>query len=104
MRELLSFQMGKSIIMIHQDHDLFGIVCQDLATGEMQILNESGTDESPSLAPNGKMVIYVMKCCGHNVLVQVSTDGRIKLRLPIQNGDTQEPAWGPLIGKQPKHF
>ena len=87
---------GRSIIMMHQENGLFGIAHQDLTTGEVQILNESGTDESPSLAPNGKMVIYVMEYGSHNVLAQVSIDGQIKLRLPIQDGNAQEPAWGPL--------
>lgn len=95
---------GKSIIMMHQENGLFGIARQNLTTGEIQILNASGTDESPSVSPNGKMVIYVMKCGNHNVLEQVSTNGQIKLRFPIESGDAQEPAWGPIVRKELKHF
>lgn len=64
----------------------------------MQILSESGTDESPSLAPNGKMAIYAMEYGGRGVLAQVSIDGQIKLRLPARNGNVQEPAWSPYLG------
>ncbi|WP_259412002.1 Tol-Pal system beta propeller repeat protein TolB [Coxiella burnetii] len=89
---------GKSIIMMHRENGLFGIARQDLSTGQVQILSESGTDESPSLAPNGKMAIYAMEYGGRGVLAQVSIDGQIKLRLPARNGNVQEPAWSPYLG------
>ena len=89
---------GKSIIMMHRENGLFGIALQDLTTGQVQILSESGTDESPSLAPNGKIAIYAMEYGRRGVLAQVSIDGQIKLRLPARNGNVQEPAWSPFLG------
>ena len=90
-------QDGRSIVMMHRDHGLFGIARQDLTTGCMQILTQSGFDESPSVAPNRKMIIYSTKYGDRRVLAQVSIDGQIKLRLPSQEGIVQEPAWSPFL-------
>ncbi len=87
----------QSIIMMHRENGLFGIARQDLASGQIDILAQSGVDESPSLAPNGRMIIYATEYGQRGVLAQVSTDGRIKLRLPGSDGVVQEPAWSPFL-------
>lgn len=88
---------GKSIIMMHRETGTFGIARQDLDSGIMQSLTQGNDDESPSVAPNGKMVIYATQLGGRGVLAVVSTDGRIKLRLPSRDGNVQEPAWSPFM-------
>lgn len=88
---------GSGIVMMHRESSLFGIAKQDLDSGFVQSLTQSGGDESPSVSPNGKMVIYAKEDSGRGVLALVSTDGRIKLRLPAREGNVQEPAWSPYI-------
>lgn len=88
---------GKSLVMMHKEVDLFGIAKQDLSSGRVTMLTASGADDSPSLAPNGKMVLYGTEFAGHEVLGVVSLDGRVKLRLPSQEGDVQDPAWSPFL-------
>ena len=85
------------LVVIHQDSSGFNIAKQNLTTGRMTILTNSGSDDSPSLAPNGKMVLYGTRSAGREVLGLVSMDGRVKLRLPSQAGDVQDPSWSPYL-------
>ena len=54
-------------------------------------------DESPSFAPNGRIILLATVNTGRGVLSAVSADGRIKQRLTISAGDVREPAWGPFV-------
>lgn len=73
----------------------FRLAVMDLASKQVQILTESHKDESPTFAPNGRMILIATEIGGRGVLSAVSIDGRIKQRLSIQAGDVREPAWGP---------
>lgn len=85
---------GKHIIMLHREKGMYNIALQDLESGAVQVLTNSGRDESPSIAPNGSMVIFGSE---YGILGLVSTDGRIKLRLPSGEGRVKDPAWSPFL-------
>lgn len=87
---------GRSLVVMHREGNVFGLARIDVSSGQLQVLTNSGVDESPSLAPNGKMVLYATQYQGKGVLSVVSTDGRVKLRLPAGAGSVQEPAWSPF--------
>lgn len=87
---------GKNIVMLHQEGDMFNIAIQDLVSGRVTVLTKSGQDESPTVAPNGKMVMYATNYQNKGVLAAVSTDGKVQILLPSREGEVQEPAWGPL--------
>jgi TolB protein len=88
---------GKTMVMLHQDGGNFNIAAQSLESGRVTVLTRSGNDESPSIAPNGKMVVYATNNGGKGVLGEVSIDGRVKLLLPAREGEVQEPAWSPFL-------
>lgn len=88
---------GKQLTYIRRESGKFRVTQQDLASGQVQMLSDSGEDESPSYAPNGRQILYATSMGGKGVLSVVSADGRTKQRLSEAGGDVREPAWGPWI-------
>lgn len=88
---------GLRIIMVHRNNNRFHIAVQDIEAGVTQVLTETELDESPTVAPNGSMVIYATQYFGKGVLSAVSIDGRVRLRVPSQRGEVREPAWSPFF-------
>lgn len=90
---------GSRLVTIHKEGDAFNIALFDLNSGVMKMLSPSGTRDSssPSVAPNGSMVLYDTVYQGRNMLAMVSTDGRVQLRLPARDGEAQDPAWSPFL-------
>ena len=74
----------------------FRLSVMDLASRQVQVLTDSTKDESPTFAPNGRMILIATEAGGRGILSAVSTDGRLKQRLSISAGDVREPAWGPF--------
>ncbi|HKX52536.1 MAG TPA: Tol-Pal system beta propeller repeat protein TolB [Nitrosospira sp.] len=87
---------GKGFTFIHRSGDSFNVAIQDFATGQVRLLTDSKFDESPSFAPNGRMVLYATEIRRRGILSAVSSDGRTRQQLSTQAGDIREPAWGPL--------
>jgi TolB protein len=84
--------------MIHRVDGYYKIALLDLDSGTTKVLTSSTTDSSsPSVAPNGDMLLYDTVSGGRNMLGMVSVDGRIQLLLPARNGEAQDPAWSPFL-------
>jgi TolB protein len=88
---------GKSLAFISRRDGRFQLAVMDLASKQVQLLTDSTKDESPSFAPNSRMILIATETGGRGVLSAISSDGRIKQRLSIAAGDVREPAWGPFI-------
>lgn len=89
---------GKNLIMMHQTNNgRFNIAVQSLQTGELKILTGAKQDESPTLAPNGMMVLYGSKYANNYILGAVSIDGNFHMRLPLHNENVKDPSWSPYL-------
>jgi TolB protein len=88
---------GKTLAFITRREGRFQLAVMDLASRQVQVLTDSNKDESPSFAPNSRMILIATEMGGRGVLSAVSSDGRIKQRLTVAAGDVREPAWGPFI-------
>ena len=90
---------GSGLVMVHRRNGIFHIALLDLNRGRLSVLTETTLDESPSVAPNGSMLIYATQERGEGILAAVSIDGGVKFNLPSSDGDVREPAWSPVKRK-----
>ncbi|MGB6976219.1 MAG: Tol-Pal system beta propeller repeat protein TolB [Gammaproteobacteria bacterium] len=89
---------GKTLIFLTQDSRGFDVAMQDLGNGRFTMLTQAGDAQSPSIAPNGKMVVYALRpSSGQGILGMSATDDSVKLRLPAPEGSVREPAWSPFL-------
>lgn len=90
---------GKHLVFVHRNDGVFHIAVMDLERGRLMVLTSTSLDESPSIAPNGTMLIYATQDRGRGILAVVSIDGTVKYRLPSSVGDVREPAWSPFLNR-----
>lgn len=89
----------KTLVMIHRQEGftVFRVAAQDLQRGSLRVLSDTSLDESPTVAPNGAMLIYATHQQGRGVLMLVSTNGRVRVPLPAVQGEIREPSWSPFL-------
>jgi TolB protein len=88
---------GKLLAYVGRRGGQFKVHVLDLASGQETPVTDTVRDESPSFAPNGRMLLYATEVNGRGILASASVDGRVRTRLSGPSGDIREPTWGPFI-------
>ena len=88
---------GKAMVFVHRIDGVFHIATQNLRTGKIRILTDTTLDESPTVSPNGNVVIYATKDGDKDILAGITLDGKTKFTMSSLKGEAREPSWSPLI-------
>ena len=87
---------GRWLAYVSRVGAAFKLHLMDLTAGTVTALTDSTADESPSFAPNSRLIVYATQQQGREALMTTTLDGKIKARLAGQSGDLREPDWGPF--------
>ena len=87
---------GRWLAYISRVNGAFKLHVMELAGGASVAITDSAADESPSFAPNSRLITYATQSQGRETLMTTTLDGKIKARLAGQSGDIREPDWGPF--------
>lgn len=90
---------GKWLAYISRVGGAFRLHVMDLASGNVTALTDTSADESPSFAPNSRLIIYATRDRGQEALMTSTVDGRVKTRLASVQGEIREPDWGPFAAR-----
>ncbi|MES2910384.1 MAG: Tol-Pal system beta propeller repeat protein TolB [Pseudomonadota bacterium] len=87
---------GRWLAYVSRVGGAFKLQVMDLANGAVTQITDTTADESPSFAPNSRLIVYATRQQGREALMTTTLDGKIKARLSGATGDIREPDWGPF--------
>jgi len=86
---------GRWLAYISRVQGTFKLHVMEMGSGNATAVTDTTADESPSFAPNGRLIVYATRQNGREALMTTTLDGKIKARLAGQGGEIREPDWGP---------
>lgn len=87
---------GRWLAYVSRVGGAFKLHVMELAGGKVTPITDTAGDESPSFAPNSRLIVYATNQQGKEALMTTTLDGKIKARLSGASGDIREPDWGPF--------
>ena len=87
---------GRWLAYISRIGGAFKLHLMELGKGTAVAITDTNADESPSFAPNSRLIVYATQQQGKEALLTTTLDGKIKARLTGATGDIREPDWGPF--------
>jgi TolB protein len=87
---------GDGIVFVHRSSNKFQIAIKYFDDNFVIPLTDAKMDESPSVSPNGNVIIYAISEQNNDILAGVTLSGA-KFRLPSAKGQVREPAWSGFL-------
>ena len=87
---------NEGFIFVHRENKNFQIAIKYFNENFIRPLTNAQLDESPSISPNGNVIVYSIKDDGMSLLAGVTLSGA-KFRLPAKMGFVREPAWSGFL-------
>ena len=87
---------NEGFIFVHRENKNFQIAIKYFNENFIRPLTNAQLDESPSISPNGNVIVYAIKEDGMSLLAGVTLSGA-KFRLPAKMGFVREPAWSGFL-------
>lgn len=87
---------GRWLAYVSRIGGAFKLHVMELSSGTATAITDTTADESPSFAPNSRLIVYATRQNGREALMTSTLDGKIKARLAGQGADIREPDWGPF--------
>ena len=87
---------NEGIIFVHRSANQFQIALKYFDENFIRPLTESKLDESPSVSPNGNVIIYAITDNKSGMIAGVTLSGATFV-LPATNGKVREPAWSGFL-------
>lgn len=87
---------GRWLAYVSRVGGAFKLHVMELAGGAVTAITDTSADESPSFAPNSRLIVYATQQQGKEALMTTTLDGKIKAKLSGISGDIREPDWGPF--------
>lgn len=87
---------GRWLAYVSRVGGAFKLHVMELAGGAVTAITDTTADESPSFAPNSRLIVYATQQQGKEALMTTTLDGKIKAKLSGISGDIREPDWGPF--------
>ena len=87
---------GQNLALVVRGDGGFFVAKQSLDDGTRQLLSRGGSEERPSYAPNGAMVVYAAQSGSGSVLKISPAIGGEPQTLRYDRGKVRDPVWGPF--------
>ena len=87
---------SEGIIFVHRSDSNFQIAMKYFDESFIRPLTDAQMDESPSISPNGNVIVYAITEKGMGLLSGVTLSG-VKFKLPAKKGAVREPAWSGFL-------
>ncbi len=91
---------GSRLAFVHASGGEYRIAVMEVGDDSVEVITNGRLDESPTFAPNGRMILYATTERDRSALAAVSIDGRFRQRLSIDEAGVRDPAWSPRLSRR----